>query len=217
MASIQLRLKQTGAGEGDVHMGGFVVEINKDDLKRVIRSLGGIESKTPGKIKNSINRSATKTMKKIREGRKSYVIKAGTFNEAVKVYRAGQSHLDAVIKSSDKPHPLHKGSVMEGYYKTSGGRQGIKAAVTKNGMKMLETGAGKAFYATMPKTGHAGIFQREGKERLHIRELFGPGASKMVKSIFKGKRGDGNLEPYIQKALHDEIAKEINKLIGWGS
>lgn len=194
---------------------GFIVEINRDDLRRVTRSLGGIESKAPGKVKNAINRSATKTMKKIREGRKLYVIKAGTFNEAIKVFRASPSRLDAAIKSIDEPHPLHKGAVAEGYYKTSSGRQGIKAAVMKNGMKMLETGTGKAFYATM-KNGHTGIFQRQGDRRLPIRELYGSGASKMVKSIFNGKRGGGSLEPYIQKALHDEIAAEINKLIGGG-
>lgn len=190
---------------------GFIVEINEDELRRAMRSLRGIESGTPGKVKNAINRSATKTMKKIREGRKSYVIKAGTFNEAIKVFRASPSQLDAAIKAIDKPHPLHKGSA-EGYYKTFSGRQGIKAAVMKDGMKTLETGAGKAFYATM-KNGHRGIFQRRSDKRLPIRELYGSGASKMVKSIFNGKGAGGSLEPYIQKALYDEIAAEINKLM----
>lgn len=190
---------------------GFIVEINEDELRRTMRSLRGIESGAPGKVKNAINRSATKTMKKIREGRKSYVIKAGTFNEAIKVFRASPSQLDAAIKAIDKPHPLHKGSA-EGYYKTSGGSQGIKAAVMKGGMKELETGAGKAFYAKM-KNGHMGIFHRRSDKRLPIRELYGSGTSKMVKSIFNGKGAGGSLEPYIQKALHDEIAAEINKLM----
>lgn len=197
----------------------FYIEVDKADLKYVMKKLQNADKNAPRVIRNAINRTATQTMKMFRQGRsQGYVIKAGAFNKKAKIQRANASHLDATITFKDGAHGILKGK-SERYYKVSG--KGSKGAVYKGGMKEFGVSGSKAFLATM-KSGHEGIFQRkkgskhkspDGHE-LPIREVVGPGVAKMALKIYKGERGgQGDMEEKVKKRLHEEIEKEIAKLI----
>ena len=189
-------------------MSQIYVEVDQNDIKKLTKKLKNLE-KAPNKLKNAINRTATQTMKMIKAGRgQGYTIAASKFNSDINVQRANAAHLDATIKSKGRPHTLSKS------FKTSFPKSGGKADVTKSGLKSLVTASGGA--AFIPSGGKAAglMAQRRGSERTPIKILKGNSVPKMVEQIWKGKRGgQGDLTKKVEKVLHDEIKKEIAKIV----
>jgi len=189
-------------------MSQIYIEINQADLKKVTSKLKDLE-KAPNHLKNAINRTATQAMKMIREGRsQGYTIKAGRFNKDIRIQRANAAHLDATIKASGRPPTLSKS------FKTSYPKAGGKADITKSGLKRLVTATGGA--AFIPPGGKAAglMAQRRGSERHPIKVLYGNSVPKMVEKIWEGERGgQGEMEDKVRKHLHEEIQKEIARLM----
>lgn len=186
----------------------FYVEVDKVDLRYVTKKLQDAEKNAPRVLRNAINRTATSTMKIIRLGRsKGYTLAAKRFNSQIKVQRANAAHLDAVIKSSGKTHTLKN-------FKTSAPKRGGKADITKTGLKKLVSKKGGA--AFIPSAGKAAglMVQRRGKERFPLKVFSANSTPKMVEQIYKGERGgQGDMEEKVRKRLHEEMQKEIAKLI----
>ena len=189
-------------------MNGIYVEVDQADLHRVMSKLKDME-KAPRHLRNAINRTATQAMKMIKAGRsQGYTIKAGRFNSDIKVQRASAAHLDTTIKSRGKPPTL------SGSFKTSYPKAGVKADITKSGLKRLVTTTGGA--AFIPSGGQASglMAQRRGKERFPIKVLYGNSVPKMVEMIWKGERGgQGDMEDKVKKRLHEEMMAEIAKIM----
>lgn len=179
------------------------------DAKHVLSKLKSAETKTSKVLRNTINRTATKAMRMIKQGRsQSYTVKTSRFNKDLgKIQRATAEHLDASIKAKGKP------LTFSGSFKTSMSKAGGKADITKSGLKPLVSKEGGA--AFVPSAGKAAglMAQRHGKKRFKIKVLHGPSVPKMVEQIYKGKLGNEALEPFIQKTLHEEIQKELSNLI----
>lgn len=179
------------------------------DTKHVLRKLKNVETKAPKVFRNAINRTATQAMKIIKQGRShGYTVKPSRFNEDLgKIQRATAEHLDATIKAKGKP------LTFSGSFKTSMSKAGGKADITKSGLKPLVSSKGGA--AFIPSAGKAAglMTQRHGKERFKVKVLHGPSVPKMVEQIYKGKLGNEALEPFIRKTLHEELRKELTKLI----
>jgi len=202
-------------------MSGVYIEVNQEDVRRVQKKLKDLE-KAPQKLKNAINRTATQTKKYIHQGRKAgYRMQAGPINSSMTIWRATASRLDAVIKERDRPHSL----MNKDRYKISAKNGKGMAGVYKGGMKPLS--AGPVFTATM-SNGHSGIFQRTEKQGIKkrlekfsaskhtqkIKTFQGPGAAKVVESIYLGRHGgQEDMEGRIREKLHEEMLKEIKKLM----
>ena len=184
------------------------VEVDRADLQRVLSGLTNLE-KAPSHLRNAINRTATQAMKMIRAGRsQGYTIKAGRFNQNIKVQRATAAHLDATIKSQGKPPTL------SGSFKTSYPKSGGKADITKSGLKRLVVSTGGA--AFIPSGGRAAglMAQRKGSKRFPIKVLSGNSVPKMVEMIWKGERGgQGDMGEKVKRRLHDEMMAEIARLV----
>jgi len=186
----------------------FYIEVDKADLKYVMKKLQNAEKNAPRVLRNAINRTATAAMQMIKKGRsQGYTIAAGRFNSQIKVQRANASHLDATIKSSGRPHTLKN-------FKTSTPKSGGKADITKSGLKKLSGSRGGA--AFVPTSGRAAglMVQRRGKSRFPLKVFSANSTPKMVEQIYKGERGgQGDMEEKIKRRLHEEIEKEIAKII----
>lgn len=185
-------------------MSGFYIEIEKADLKNIQKKFGDAPQNAKRVLRNSINQTATLALRKIKQGRSAgYTIKAGSFNSEIQVQRANFDHLDATIKSQGKPRTLKefKNTVK-------------KADITKTGLKALVNSAG-----AKPFIGPGGrisglIVQRTTRERYPLRVLHSNSVPMMVDKIFKGERGgQGDMQPFIEKTLHDKVMEQASKII----
>ena len=198
------------------------IEVNQDDVRQVLSKLDKIE-KSPKHIRDAINRTTTQLLKMLRQGRKAgYVIQPGAFSSAITVHRATYSMLNALVNARDHPHSL----LDEERYKVST-KGNIKAKVYKGALKKLGRSGREAFVATM-RSGHTDIFHRTGEQGIQERlsryvanhhtekidSFCGPSVSGMIKQIYNGKvGGQGNVSQRVQNRLHDEMQKEIAKLM----
>ena len=184
------------------------IQIDKADMDKVMSKLRSAGKNTPKHLKNAINRTVSQAVKQIKDGRKNaYTIKARRFNDAITVQKATPNHLDATIRSAQRPPTLIN-------FKHSMPKSGGKADITKTGLKSLRTGSGGA--AFIPKGGQLSGFmvQRKGRERYPLRMLYGPSVPKMIEKIWEGVRGgQGNLQESVHERLHEEILAEIAKMI----
>ena len=184
-------------------MRGIQIEVNKADVKRVQMHLKKLED-APKHLRNAINRTTTQALKSIKQGRSAgYTVKAGRFNADIRVQRATAAHLDATIKSAGRPPTLQS-------FKTSAPKAGVKADITKSGLKLIKGDAGKgaAFMMNGLPT------QRRTAERHPLKVLRGNSTPIMVEKIYKGERGgQGNMEEKIRQRLHEEMMAEIKKLM----
>lgn len=183
-------------------MSGVYIEVNQEDVRRVQKKLKDLE-KAPQKLKNAINRTATQTMKMIRAGRSAgYTVKAGRFNSDIKRYNASAGRLEATIRASGRPPTIKN-------FKTSMPKSGGKADITKSGLKPIKTDAAGAAFSMKGL-----MTQRRGRERFPVKVIYGNSTPKMVEKIYKGERGgQGNMEGRIREKLHEEMLKEIQKLM----
>ena len=183
------------------------IEVDKADLARINRAFKRA-GKAPQRLKNAINRTATQAKKMLVAGRSAgYTVKAGRFNQDIRLYRASAGRHDATIKSKGRPPTIKN-------FKTTAPKSGGKADIVKTGLKQIApNGGGKAFIGPGGKI--AGLMvKRTSKVRNSIKVLHGPSVPKMVEKIYKGERGgQGNMEPRIKERLHKEIMAELEKLI----
>ena len=202
-------------------MRGIQIRVDQNDVRQVKKHLEKMEN-APKHLRNAINRTATGAKKYIHEGRKAgYRMQAGPINSAMTIWRATPAHLDATIKVKDRPHSL----MNEDKYKASAKNGKGRAGVYKGSLKALD--AGPVFIASM-RNGHTGIFQRTGKQGIKsrlkkysenkhteaIKTFQGPGAAKVVESIYLGRHGgQGDMKERIQERLHKEMLEEIKKLM----
>ena len=178
-------------------------EVNKKDLKYVKQKLKGMEEKAPRVFKNAINHTAKEARKKLAEGAQgSYTVKSGGFNSRMKIEKATNEKLCAVIHSKGKTLTITR-------FRTSAPKSGGKADIVKSGLKQ-SVGRGKI--KAFKRKGL--MMQRQTKERHPLRVFRSVSVPKMLEKVYEGERGiEGALTPVIERTLHDEIAAEVEKLI----
>lgn len=110
--------------------------------------------------------------------------------------------LYAVIRSKDKPLTITR-------FHATAPKSGGKADIVKSGLKeLIGPKQIKAF-----KRGGL-IMQRKSADRYPVKVLRSVSVPKMLEKVYEGERGiEGALGPEIQRTLHDEIRKEVRKLI----
>ena len=85
-------------------------------------------------------------------------------------------------------------------------RAGVERA---GGVKPLD-GDPKAFIAIM-KSGHKGVFEREGDESLPIKQLYGPSVPQMIKNEEIMKKINDEANETLQKRIEAEINNILRK------
>lgn len=181
-------------------------EFDQRTVQQVEKKLGDMKSKTPKVIKDALNRTAKQARTDLRrKAQETYTVKAGKFNRGMTIQNATTGNLTAIIKSTGAPMPITS-------YRTSmAKRAGGKAQIlTAGGLKTLQKGNIKAFKSTVG-AGHDGMFQRKGKERLPIKQLYSNSVPVMIGNE---KRVYGVVEPKIKQNLEKNIEGQIRRVLG---
>lgn len=156
----------------------------------------------------SVQRAVTRALtKSLRDGLRTlktessrYVrsrkrLKVSRVNKGLPTYSSGKdiSDLQAVMRVSGAPIPL----VEYPYNVTS---QGVSVAVNVGKRMLIRS----AFEATM-RSGHTGIFRREGKSRLPIRELY----STKISDVFN----DAGMLPAVLAKTMTSFGKTFDRVL----
>lgn len=178
-------------------------EVSQRDLRYVRRKLQGMEKQAPRAIKNAINHTAKEARKKLAAGAQgSYTVKSGGFNSRMKIQNATNSRLHAVIRAKDRPLTITR-------FHATAPKGGGRADIVKSGLKEI---VGPKKIKAFKRGGL--IMQRKTEDRFPLKVLRSNSVPKMLEKVYSGERGiEGELAPTIQKTLHDEIKKEIKKLM----
>ena len=83
------------------------IEYDRNMLAKIERRLGRMKSEAPKVLKNAINQTAKQARKDLAaEAQKTYVVKSGRFNKAMKIKNATAGSLEATIKATGAPMEL---------------------------------------------------------------------------------------------------------------
>lgn len=192
-----------------------MIEITYDQkmLATVEKKLGNMKAKAPDVLKKAINETAKQARKElVTEAQKTYVVKGGRFNKAMKIKNATAGNLEATINATGKVMGLKDFKVSPATMKTGTARPDIvKAKVLKaGGMKSLQKGSLKAF-VTKFQSGHVAVVQRRGESRFPIKTF---SSNSIPKMIGNEKRVYRIVKPNIQKNLKKNVKKQVRKVLG---
>jgi hypothetical protein len=173
-----------------------MITINTKLLKKVEKQLGTEKRKAPIALSRALNRAASKVKTAAsKETRKEYVLKAKDINATIKIAKASQKRLGAVVLSKGAKLPLDKYRFTPKQPRPKKPPKSLKVAVRKNGLKELIG----AFVADIQGNK---IFKRTSKSRLPIRRLFGPAIPQLV--------GVQKIRPEIEKQAVDTFHKRLD-------
>ncbi len=199
------------------------VTYDRNMLAKIERKLGKMKNEAPKVLQRAINQTAKQARKElVSEAQKTYTIKDGGFNRAMKLKAASTGNLEATIKARGAPIPLKDFRVSK-----AGGK--VRAQVLKSGsLKPLEKGGIKAFINNVAKKGqtrskdtkkgragtavkHNAVAQRLTEKRLGIEEKF---SNSIPVMLGNEKRVYGVVEPHIQENLKRNIEMQVRKVLG---
>jgi hypothetical protein len=133
----------------------------RDNIRLVLRSLDATREEVKGAVTRSLNKTATTVRNEAStEIRKIYNLKAGVIKKQIKIKKANRANPTAIISASGRPIPLIEFTARQR-------KAGVSVLIKRGQRKVVRS----AFIAKMP-SGNVGVFQRKGKLRLPIRELF---------------------------------------------
>lgn len=168
----------------------------KNNFKQVKKSLKQMDNAVRQAVLSSLNRASqrakTETGRKVRE---KYIIKQKEVQETISVKKAKGNILQATLTSKGHTIPLIRFGVTP-KRKLKKAPRALKAAVYRGGAKKPIPGA---FIATAGS--HLGVFKREGKKRLPIRELRGPAVPSMA--------ANDEVREHVQRVYAEEMQKRL--------
>lgn len=168
----------------------------KSNFKKLKRSLQQSDKAVRQAVLSTLNRATqrakTETGRKVRE---KYVVKQKEVVETIRVRKAFGNNLQATLTSQGHSIPLIKFSVAP-KRRLKRAPKSLKAAVYRGGNKKPIPGA---FVTTAGS--HTGVFEREGKKRLPIKELRGPAVPSMV--------GNEEVREHVQQVYGEEMQKRL--------
>lgn len=207
------------------------VKLGKDHVKQIEITLGNLSSKAPNVLKNAINTTAKQARKNLQtEAKLSYVIKASRFNKAINLKSATVGNPAALLSSKGQAlelldYRVTPKAVLHGKNRPSF----LKAKVKKSSsLKPLLTSSGtvKPFIAKF-KSGHVAVVERvpgikykspKGLQQREAKKLDPTRIKKLYSPSIPAILGDennvyGRVEPKIRSDLHDNILKNMSKLL----
>lgn len=202
------------------------VKVKQDAINELTKKIDKLSSKTPNAAKKAVNKTAREVKKLLAiEAKAKYTLKRAKFNSDMRVQSASVENLEAVISASGEPIPLIN-------FKVSKGKRATKVQVLKEGgLKKLNSNRGSsddginAFVNNIAnkaqvrkkdtakgKAGtrviHVAVAQRQGDERLKIKEMYGNSVPKMLEKTFDDQKKE------IEKRLKENIQKHVKAVIG---
>lgn len=148
--------------------------VNERQLKEIQRILRGVPRALPKVVSRAINKSATRARaESVRKLAKHVNLKQKRIREDIQIQKATYSNWSAAVQARGSTIPIREFATTK-IVPAGAGFHRPKRGITY----MIERAAGRrdkprGFFARMD-SGHIGVFVREGKERLHIHEQFGP-------------------------------------------
>ena len=123
--------------------------------------------------------------------RKTYNIKSSDLKNEIKVSRAtkGAKRFRLTV--------THKGLALVKFGSARQTKKGVNVTVKKGGRQSIKS----AFITEVGKGRHRGVFKREGKARLPIKELFGPSAMQLMSS--------DEAQKHIEKIFQEKFEVEL--------
>lgn len=123
--------------------------------------------------------------------RKAYNIKASELKDQIKISPAKKGAKRFRLTVS------HKGLALVKFGSARQTKSGVNVTVKKGGRQSIKS----AFITEVGKGRHKGVFKREGKPRLPIKELFGPSAMQLMSS--------DQAAEYINKIFQEKFEIEL--------
>lgn len=219
------------------------MNIHVTGLEEVRRSLGRLAPAANDIMKAAINETAKAARGDlVAKARRTYMVKAGSFNKSMKLKRATKNSLTAVLHSRGKPIPL-RGFVYIKHNVATGDPAAAHQIRGRRNFPLVINGR-KAFYARMPQ-GHTGIFVRvagsaetggikgrweknqKGKwelqkrrtrnkktgEDLKPREQIRQLYGSSIPVMFGGTRVYDELKPQIEEKLHNRLENYVEQAL----
>lgn len=193
-------------------------------IKEIEHKLGGLKSEAPKVLAKAVNVTAKQARKELQmEAKKTYTVKAGKFNKAMKIKNATKSRPEATITAKGSTMPLSDFKVTP-KAPIQNGTDAASAKVLKaNRLKSLVLSGGeksgkdlKAFVAKFA-SGHVAVVQRvpgkkmKSKNKEALKEFYSVSIPKMIGNE---KRVYGKVKPIIRDNLKGNIDNQIKKIIG---
>jgi len=184
-----------------------MIELSASQIEKAELLLQDIPGAAPKAMSNAINRAAdtarTEAARKVRE---NYYIRHSDVLATIKIYRAQPSDLTSKVVSRGHAVNLFKFRV------TPNRPQPKRKIPIVVRVKQGEGGPVKRAFVAKMGSGHVGVFQRAGKRRLPVQELYGPPIPQML--------GSPSVTQWVeQKAaerLDERLDHEINRLLERG-
>lgn len=193
----------------------ILYELKVSGIEDVEKRLGSLRSKAPTVVSRAINRAVTNANKNMaKETSAEYYISSGDVKKTLTQVKASKANLSGAVISSGTGIALSKFKVNPGtvvrYRGKSRSPKTYRAGVKKDGGVKPLDGDPKAFIAIM-KSGHKGVFEREGDESLPIKQLYGPSVPQMVKNEDIMKKINKEANETLQKRIDAEINNLLRK------
>lgn len=181
------------------------IEVKVEQLQKADIWLANVKDGVPKALASALNRTAQNiSAEAVRKTRETYDIKATDVRRTIRITKATKGNLTARVKSLGSAIPLIQFNVRPSK-PLKRPPVVLTASVKRSGGKPIPG----AFVSTM-KSGHTGVFERVGKERLPIRELFGPPTPVMLDE--PGVRQ--HIEEQAVIRLEKRLDHEILRLLG---
>lgn len=189
-------------------MNGVGIEISAETMERVQALLANVPKGAERAYTNAINRGLSRVKTAAWQGIKQvYTVQAAALNAATntRIQKASTGNLAGFVRFAGYKIPLYKFKVSP---KQPGGKKLVRASVKKGGGATFES----AFIAAM-KSGHIGVFEREGRKRLPVSELMGLSAAQMAAEETVSRQ----VQEEAQRLVNERLEHEIDRLLnGYG-
>lgn len=181
----------------------LAVDVDKE-MEYVRRRLGELQKKAPMVVRTAINKTAKEIKtKNERITKRMYTAKSDI--HSLQFTKATTANLTAILK--DKGANIS----MTHFNYYAGKRVGISAIInTSHGRKKIGKYGNLAFFATGLRNGGATILVRKSSSRLPLEKM----ASISSPVMHGNEQTWGTMEDEALKNLHDNIEKELERILG---
>lgn len=180
-----------------------MIRLRAEGVREIQRNLGRIEDKAPQAVMRALNRAgAGVKTEAIRKDQETYTVKSSDIRPTIRLSNASIGDLKVRISSREGNLPLIR-------FKSTPNKppkkqpRVLKATVKKGEPKKVKS----AFVTTVG--GHVGVLTRVGRNRLPIKELYGPAVPVQLNEPGVVT----HLEREAERRMMDRLDHEIGRLL----
>lgn len=201
---------------------GESIEVRLDGMEELRRNFSKLRVSAPGVVRLAVNETAIKARQDLYEKADStYKVKKTKFNKSLKITKASNSTLTAIISTKGRPLAL---AAFDYRRHTKSGRAAMAHQLQTTKPVQLGEPGHRAFVARMPNPNgadHLGIFVRvkgtqmkDKPKKEQIREFFGSGVPVMIGGERVYGSSQGQIEDQLKYALRRHAERVIRLMEG---